>query len=82
MVEMNWDTKEAAMLITNEKKYYDTLQNHIGNELYFMVVLFTIIQQYNNKNEPVHRINTAKVNGNEVYIDFCDACGNETQGWK
>ena len=79
---MNWDTKEAAMLITNEKKYYDIFQKHTENELYFMVVLYVAIEDYNEKNEPAHRIDTSKVNGNEVYIDFCDACGNETKGWK
>ena len=82
MSEMNWDTHEAAMAITNERLYYDALQPTIGNELYFMVVLYVILKEYNETRGNENRIDLSKVNGNDVYIDFCDACGNETTGWK
>ena len=80
--EMNWDTREASMIVTNDRRYYDVLEKRIGNELQFMTALYVAIEDYNERNEPAHRIDTAKVNGNEVYIDFCSTCGNETDGWK
>lgn len=75
---MNWDTKEVSMLIESEELYYNYLKKHIGNELYFMVVLWVIIEEYNNRG---NEVDAAKVNGNEVYKNFCEAIGNENEGW-
>lgn len=78
---MNWDTHEIRMIIESDIKYYTKLQEAVGNELYFMVMLYIIIGIENEKeNSP--RIDPAEVNGNEVYISFCEAVGNETEGWK
>lgn len=82
MVEMNWDTKEAAMVVTNEQLYYDALKPTINNELYFMVVLYVIINEYNETRGNENKIDISKINGNEVFIDFCSIFENETTGWK
>jgi len=81
MVEMNWDTNETWLWITNDEQYYTALQDTIGNELYFMTVLYVLIQH---RNEVIsgNEIDSAKVNGNELYVLFSELCGNEQEGWK
>lgn len=80
---MNWDTHEISMLIESNETYYNYLKKQVGNELYFMAVLWVIIEDYNKKmNGNGREIDSSQVNGNEVYIDFCEAVGNETEGWK
>ena len=77
---MNWDTNEISMIIESNHTYYTKLKEEgVGNELYFMLLLWVIIQT---ENEEGFRIDPAKVNGNEVYISFCEAVGNEQEGWK
>ena len=76
---MNWDTNEISMVIESDELYYNTLKHSITNELYFMVVLYVIIEDYNSRG---NEVDSSKVNGNEVYISFCEAVGNETGGWK
>ena len=77
---MNWDTHEISMIIESDEPYYLKLKEHVEDELYFMVILYVIIDHYNEKND--RHIDTSKVNGNEVYVSFCEACGFETEGWK
>ena len=80
---MNWDTNETLLVIKNEEPYYKALERYIENELYFLVVLYVIIGQWNEHidgNEG--RIDTSKVNGNEVYVEFSKHVGNEQEGWK
>ena len=79
---MNWDTKEISMIIESDFEYYATLTGTIENEMYFIVMLYFIINHWNEKlGEASKHIDTANVNGNEVYISFCEAVGIETQGW-
>jgi len=78
---MNWDTKEVSLIVESNQNYYTKLQEAIGNELYFMVILYVIIENENEK-EGRPRIDMTEVNGNEVYVSFCEAAGNEQKGWK
>lgn len=79
---MNWDTNETLLWITNDEYYYNLLKDKMGNEMAFIFVLATIIFNINVRigNEEM-RIDSANVNGNKVYINFCELAGNEQQGW-
>ena len=79
---MNWDTKELWLWVTNEEEMYNALQSSIGNELEFMWVLNNIVTITNRKLAPDNRIDPSKVNGNEIYVDFCELNEIETDGWK
>ena len=76
--EMNWETREVSMLIESNFTYYTYLKEIVGNELYFMVALYVIINEYNSRG---NEIDISKVNGNEVYLSFCEAIGVENEGW-
>ena len=79
---MNWDTREISMIIESDIYYYTILKSAIKNELHFMLLLYIVIEKWNEKlGEASKHIDTANVNGNEVYISFCEAVGIETQGW-
>lgn len=81
--EQTWDTKEISMIIESDMAYYNTLSNTIGNELYFIVVLYVIIGHWNEKlGDASKHIDPSNVNGNEVYISFCETFGNEQDGWE
>ena len=75
--EMNWDTNEVRLVIESDFNYYTYLKEIDGNELYFMVVLYAIIKDYNSRG---NEIDISKVNGNEVYMSFCEAVGVENEG--
>lgn len=75
---MNWDTHEISLVIESDFNYYNYLKEIVGNELYFMVVLYAIINDYNSRG---NEVDMSKVNGNEVYMSFCEACGVENEGW-
>ena len=75
---MNWDTNEISMVIESDELYYNYLKKQIGNELFFMVALWVIIEEYNRKG---NKVDSSKVNGNEVYKSFCESIGNENEGW-
>lgn len=81
--EPTWDTNEISMIIESDKTYYDKLAQTVENELYFMVVLWVAIDHWNEKLGDVSRnIDPSLVDGNEVYMSFCQAVGYETGGWK
>lgn len=79
---MNWDTNEISMIIESDMDYFVALCNAVNNEMYFIVMLYVIINHWNEQlGEASKHIDTAKVNGNEVYMSFCEAVGIETEGW-
>lgn len=79
---MNWDTKETSMIIESDIDYYNALKTTIENEMYFIVMLYVIINHWNEQLGDVGgKIEHSKVNGNEVYISFCETVGFETTGW-
>lgn len=79
---MNWDTREISMIIESDSNYYTALTGTIENEMYFIVMLYVIINHWNEKlGEASKHIDTANVNGNEVYMSFCEAVGIEKEGW-
>lgn len=79
----NRDTEEISMIIENNYIYYTRLKECIGNELYFLLVLYVAIDDWNETLDGNdNQIDSSKVNGNEVYISFCKTCGIETEGWK
>ncbi len=75
---MNWDTHEMSLAIESDELFYNYLKNHVDDELYFMVALYVILEEYNRRG---NEVDSSKVNGNEVYVSFCEAVGNETKGW-
>ena len=81
---MNWDTNELLEWITGDEKYWNVLVPTIENELSFMEVLTIIINNINifRVNCDERRIDSSKVNGNEIYVSFCELNGIETEGWK
>lgn len=79
---MNWDTKETLLWIENEEEHYTALAMTVGNELMFPHILFTVIININKEVGFENRIDSAKVNGNEVYVTFSKLIENEQEGWK
>ena len=79
---MNWDTREISMVVENDPRYFEVLRSRIENELSFLTALYVIIIGYNERNERSRQIDSSKVNGNEVYVSFSQAVGNEQEGWK
>ena len=77
---MNWDTNETMQWIESENEYWWLLSTSIKNELLFCCKLLSIIISINKVcgNE---QINSANVNGNEIYIEFSKLIGNEQPGW-
>ena len=78
---MNWDTHEISMLIESDERFYNILRRYIENELEFMIALKVIIDYYNEQMKHT-AIDSSNVNGNEVYVSFCESCGYETEGWE
>ena len=81
-MKMNWDTKETWRWITNESYYSGLLQYCIGDEMFFIHTLYDIIDDFNGHVPNERLVETAKVNGNELYVKFCELCGREQEGWK
>lgn len=79
--QMNWDTNETWNWILDTPRYRRQLSDCIGNELEFIYIICRIVVEVNRKLSSKW-INPAKVNGNELYVDFCDYYGNEQEGWK
>lgn len=77
---MNWDTKETWNWIVDNEAHMNYFKSFIGNELQFMYHLFDFILYLNVNNDC--EIEMKEVNGNEIYVDFCELNGNETDGWK
>lgn len=81
---MNWDTNELFEWITSEEEYWNVLKSRIGNELQFIVALDAVIDHIRifkvDGNEQL--IDSSKVNGNEIYVAFCELNEIETEGWK
>ena len=76
---MNYDTKEVWNWIIDGEYFAASFQECIGNEIHFIYRLHIVIKILNhNGNE----IDETKVNGNELYVDFCELFGNEQYGWK
>lgn len=81
---MNWDTQETWNWITNDDGYKNALTDMavIGNELLFIAYLPEFIMEINLQLENENQINSKNVNGNEIYVAFCELNGIETEGWK
>ena len=80
---MNWDTNELFEWITSEEEYWNLCKAFIGNELRFVSALSAIIDNVHIfKIEGDGMIDSSKVNGNEIYVQFCELNGNEQEGWK
>jgi hypothetical protein len=79
----NWDTQETWNWITNDDGYKNALEDmaSIGNELLFIAYLPEFIMEINLQLEKENQIDTKNVNGNEIYVAFCEMIGNEQQGW-
>ena len=80
---MNWDTQETWNWITNEDGYIAALtpMAEIGNELLFIAYLPEFIIEINLQLENENQIEMKNVNGNELYVEFCEMIGNEREGW-
>ena len=74
---MNWDTNETLLWCYNTNKYKECLLRWIGNELVFVSHICTIVNEINN--QVANEIDSSKVNGNEIYIRFCELVGNENE---
>ena len=74
---MNWDTNELYNWVCDNEWYYSNLCRLVGNELIFIHALYLFLKQINNKNG--NEIDSAKVNGNEIYIQFCILTENENE---
>lgn len=79
---MNWDTNETFLWIVNTESFFFQLKEVIGNELHFLYRLYIIIKAINKTLASENEINISNVNGNEVYVRFSQAVGNEQEGWK
>ena len=79
---MNEDTNETFQRIKNEDEYYFLLKTWVGNELLFIDTLVDIITDINKQLTNENQIEYRNVNGNEIYIKFCEWVGNEQPGWK
>ena len=78
---MNWDTNETWNWISEYEIYKSILEKLIGNELLFCAALVEMIVAINSKLPEPRQIEMKNVNGNELYIDFCELFGNEQRGW-
>ena len=76
---MNIDTQALWNWITEDERYYYFLKEAIENELEFMYTLVDILHDLKHKHGV--KIDSAKVNGNELYIEFSKLIGNEKPGW-
>lgn len=83
MAEMNWDTNELwNWIVDSNEGYFNALKDAVGNEMRFMFNLYLTIGDINNRNENEElMIDSSKVNGNEIYVDFSELVGNEQVGW-
>lgn len=79
MVEMNWDTNELYNWVCNNEWYYSNLCRLIGNEMKFIRVLCYFANEINGKLGNENQIDISKVNGNEIYIQFCILTENENE---
>lgn len=79
---MNWDTEETWNWLVNDSRHQRPFLQSIGNELRFMLHLNNFVFCINEQLENENRINPTNVNGNEIYIAFCELNGIETEGWK
>ena len=80
---MNWDTNELLEWITSDEQYWNILASRIKDELAFMEGLVIIIININLfQVSDERKIDSSKVNGNEIYVAFCELNGIETEGWK
>lgn len=78
---MNDDTQEVYLWIESEDDYKLALHQHIGNEMAFIVQLYGIILHINSQLTNERKVSMNKVNGNEIYVEFCEEFGNEQNGW-
>lgn len=72
---MNDDTEETWNWVSNEIDYQNILKPWIGNEIVFIDQLFGVILHINEQLSSANEIDLTKVNGNEVYIEFCELFG-------
>ena len=82
---MNGDTNELWNWISEDEEMKSALESCIGNELEFCWTLMNIITIVHNRlnynGESEMAIDSSKVNGNEIYIEFCSLFGNEQPDW-
>lgn len=78
---MNWDTKETWNWIVDNEVHKSVLEQWIGNELMFVAALSVIITDVNRELAKENQIEMKNVNGNELYLDFCELFENEQEGW-
>ena len=68
-------TIKALSIIEMSSIFTEILKKYVGNELEFLCKLYIILTNHTD-------IDTSKVDGNELYVLFCQDIGNEQKGWK